>query len=103
MLDRTKVLAKTLSDPNRKPNDFALAKYLNERVVAIFQLAIDQRNSADIAAINKSYILMVNELKNSMLATTAKNKILRLLLANLTLNQKRLQLHLLKPFPRVSI
>jgi site-specific DNA recombinase len=27
-----------------------------------------------------------------------KNKILRLLLANLTLNQKRLQLHLLKPF-----
>ncbi len=27
-----------------------------------------------------------------------KNKILRLLLANLTLNQKRLQLYLLKPF-----
>lgn len=63
LLDRTKVLAKTLSDPDRKPNDFALAKYLNERVVAIFQLAIDQRNNADIAAINKSYILMVNELK----------------------------------------
>ena len=27
-----------------------------------------------------------------------KSKILRLLLANLTLNQKKLQLHLLKPF-----
>lgn len=37
LLDRTKALAKTLSDPNRKPNDFALAKYLNERVVSIFQ------------------------------------------------------------------
>lgn len=63
LLDRTKVLAKTLSDPDRKPNDFALAKYLNERVISIFSLATDQRNSADISAINKSYILMVNELR----------------------------------------
>lgn len=63
LLDRTRALAKTLSDPDRKPNDFALAKYLNERVIAIFALATDQQNNADIAAINKSYILMVNELK----------------------------------------
>ena len=63
LLDCTKALAKTLNDPDRKPNDFALAKYLNERVIAIFSLATDQQNNADIAAINKSYILMVNELK----------------------------------------
>ena len=31
-----------------------------------------------------------------------KNKILRLLLANLTLNQKRLRLHLLEPFRLLS-
>jgi hypothetical protein len=75
LLDRTKALAKTLSDPDRKPNDFALAKYLNERVVAIFSLATDQQNNADIAGINRSYILMVNELKKLYARNPELNKI----------------------------
>jgi hypothetical protein len=75
LLDRTKALAKTLSNPERKPNDFALAKYLNERVLTIFLLAIDQQNNADITAINKSYILMVNELRKLYARNTELTKI----------------------------
>lgn len=75
LLDRTKALAKTLSDPDRKPNDFALAKYLNERVIAIFSLATDQQNNADIAGINRSYILMANELKKLYARNPELNKI----------------------------
>ncbi|MEX0881584.1 MAG: hypothetical protein WDZ34_01780 [Candidatus Saccharimonadales bacterium] len=53
--------AKKLSAPERKTNDFALAKALNERVTDIFDLVSSDK--LDTKAINKSYVLMVNELK----------------------------------------
>ncbi len=63
VVQRAETLAKSLNEPDRKPNDYALAKYLNERVIAIFALVADQRNTPDTTAINRSYVLLVNELK----------------------------------------
>lgn len=45
-------------------NDYALAKYLNEHVAAIFALVADYRKDLpDLSGINRSYVLLVNELK----------------------------------------
>lgn len=44
-------------------NDYALAKHLNEHAIAIFTLVNDHRNTPDITAVNRSYVLLVNELK----------------------------------------
>jgi hypothetical protein len=45
-------------------NDYALAKYLDERVVAIFAMVANTRGDLpDLTNINRSYVLMVNELK----------------------------------------
>src|SRR6266702_195584 len=54
-----------MSEENTKANDYALAKYLNERVVRIFALVADHRNDdlPDLAAINRSYVLLVAGLK----------------------------------------
>lgn len=63
VISRAVTLAKSLSEPKRKTNDYALAKYLNERVIATFALIADHSNTPDIAGVNKGYVLMVNELK----------------------------------------
>lgn len=63
VLERAETLAKSLNEPDRKPNDFALAHYLNERVIALFSLVANHNNTPDTSAINRSYILLVNELK----------------------------------------
>ena len=44
-------------------NDYALAKSLNERVINIFTLIIDHSSTPDLTAVNRSYVLLVNELK----------------------------------------
>lgn len=46
-------------------NDYAVAKYLNERVVAFFALVADYYHNdlPDLTDINRSYVLLVNELK----------------------------------------
>ena len=45
-------------------NDYALAKYLNERVATIFALVADHRRDLpDLSALNHSYVLLVNELR----------------------------------------
>jgi len=56
--------AVSLSEPNRKANDYALAKHLNERAIAIFALVADIRGSwPDVTDLNRSYVLLVDELK----------------------------------------
>jgi len=56
--------AHSLVSKDRKANDFALAKALNERATAIFDMfASSDARSLDITAINKSYVLLVNTLK----------------------------------------
>lgn len=45
-------------------NDYALAKYLDERVAAIFALVTDHyKYISDLTDINRSYVLLVHELK----------------------------------------
>lgn len=44
-------------------NDYALAKILNDRVINIFTMVVDNRSTPDLSAVNRSYILMVDELK----------------------------------------
>lgn len=44
-------------------NDYALAKQLNERVIKIFTLVVDYSSTPDITAVNRSYVLLVDELK----------------------------------------
>lgn len=56
--DKAKILLNDL-----KANDYALAKHLNERAIGLFSLVADHNNTPDISAINRSYILIVDELK----------------------------------------
>ncbi len=65
---------------NSKANDYALARYLNERVVKIFALVADHQKHdlPDLSAINRSYVLLVHELKqlydrNSELSSIGDN------------------------------
>ena len=44
-------------------NDYALARVLNERVIAIFKLMDDLRDLPDYSALNRSYVLLREELK----------------------------------------
>lgn len=53
----------SLKQPKRKANDFVVAKALNERAIEIFTLYANNSNTPDITAINRSYILLVDELK----------------------------------------
>ena len=55
--------AYSLSEQRDKANDFALAHYLNERIIALFSLVADHRNTPEVIGINRSYILIVSELK----------------------------------------
>ena len=53
-----------VSEQNNTINDYAVAKYLNERVVTIFALVADYHNGLPVLTdLNLSYVLMVNELK----------------------------------------
>lgn len=54
-----------MSEQDSTANDYALAKYLDERVAAIFALVADHYNHdlPDLDDINRSYVLLVHELK----------------------------------------
>jgi hypothetical protein len=53
-----------VSEQNSTAKDYALAKYLNERVAAIFALVADNyKYVSDPTNINRSYVLLVHELK----------------------------------------
>lgn len=52
-----------MSEENSKANDYALAKSLNERVINIFTLVIDHASTPDLTDVNRSYILLIEELK----------------------------------------
>ncbi|HEY4963406.1 MAG TPA: hypothetical protein VIH90_01790 [Candidatus Saccharimonadales bacterium] len=44
-------------------NDYALAKQINDRVINIFTLVVDHASTPDLTAVNRSYVLLVNELQ----------------------------------------
>ena len=44
-------------------NDYALAKILNQHLIKIFALLDDQRDLPDYTALNRSYVLLANEVK----------------------------------------
>lgn len=48
---------------NTAANDYALAKILNERVINIFAMVIDHRSTPDPSDVNRSYVLLIDELK----------------------------------------
>lgn len=69
-----------MSEQKSDTNDYALAKYLNDRVVAIFALVADNFHNdlPDLTDINRSYVLLVAELKklysrNSELSSIREN------------------------------
>lgn len=51
------------SQDRDKPNDYAIAKELNERAIEIFTLYADHSTTPDITAVNRSYVLLADELK----------------------------------------
>ena len=53
----------TVNKQNDPANDYALAKLLNEYAIKIFTPVIDYSSTPDITAVNRSYVLIVNELK----------------------------------------
>jgi hypothetical protein len=55
--------AYSLSEARSKPNDFAIAHYLNNLAIGMFEMVADHSNTPDTTAINRSYILIVYELK----------------------------------------
>lgn len=67
VLDRANELAKSLKEPNRKANDFAIAYHLNSLAISFIEMITDERTNnrplPNIKAINRSYILITNELK----------------------------------------
>lgn len=54
-----------MSEQKSSTNDFALAKHLNDRVVAMFALVADHfsKDLPDLADINRSYVLLITEIK----------------------------------------
>jgi hypothetical protein len=55
--------AYTLSEARSKPNDFALAHLLNNLALGLFEMVTSNKNTPDTKAINRSYVLITNELK----------------------------------------
>jgi hypothetical protein len=51
------------SQDRDKPNDYAIAKALNERAIEIFTLYADHSTTPDITDVNRSYVLLADELK----------------------------------------
>lgn len=64
-----------MSDNVDTANDYALAKILNDRVIKIFTLVVDHSSTPDITAINRSYVLLVNELKQIYARQPELNKL----------------------------
>ena len=52
-----------MSENTDNANDYALAKILNERVIHIFTLVVDHGSTPDLTAVNRSYILLIDQLK----------------------------------------
>lgn len=52
-----------LSEARSKSNDFAIAHYLNNLAIGLFEMVVDHNNLPDTNAVNRSYILISNELK----------------------------------------
>lgn len=52
-----------MSENTDTANDYALARILNENLIKIFALLDDQRNLPDYSALNRSYVLLSNEVK----------------------------------------
>lgn len=52
-----------MSKDNDTANDYALAKHLNERVIRIFALLDNPKSIPDTTAVNRSYVLLADELK----------------------------------------
>lgn len=52
-----------MSENTDNANDYALAKVLNERVIRIFSLLADHRDIPGTTAVNHSYVLLSDELK----------------------------------------
>lgn len=52
-----------MSENTDTANDYALARILNERVIQIFALLDTLKDLPDYSALNRSYVLLANELK----------------------------------------
>lgn len=53
-----------LSEARSKPNDFATAHFLNNLAIGFFEMiASNNRNTPDTTDINRSYVLITNQLK----------------------------------------
>lgn len=52
-----------MSENTDTANDYALARLLNERVITIFKLMDNERDLPDYSALNRSYVLLREELK----------------------------------------
>lgn len=52
-----------MSENTDTANDYALAKALNERVINIFTMVVDHKNTPDFTDLNQSYVLLIDELK----------------------------------------
>lgn len=52
-----------MSDNTDTANDYALAKFLNERVIHIFTLVVDHGSTPNLTAVNRSYIFLIDQLK----------------------------------------
>lgn len=52
-----------MSENTDTANDYALARLLNERVIRIFALLDTLKDLPDYSALNRSYVLLANELK----------------------------------------
>ena len=52
-----------MSENTDNSNDYALARVLNERVITIFKLMDNERDLPDYSALNRSYVLLREELK----------------------------------------
>lgn len=52
-----------MSENTDTANDYALARLLNERVLKIYTMVIDHRNTPDISNVNRSYIFLIDELR----------------------------------------
>ena len=51
------------SQDRDKANDYAVVHYLNNIAIALFEMVADNNNPPDTKAINRSYILIINEIK----------------------------------------
>lgn len=52
-----------LSEARSKSNDFAIAHYLNNLAIGLFEMVVNHNSLPDTTAVNRSYILISNELK----------------------------------------